>query len=404
MYQNIIEATEDFSSRHCVGVGGCGSVFKAELDGHVVAIKKLYSSEGEVMNLKSFKNEIEALTKLRHHNIVKLYGFCSHSRHSLLVNEFVEGGSLESILCNDEKAKEFEWNKRENVVKEVANALSYMHHNIAPPIVHRDTSSKNILLDFEQEVHIANFGTTKILKLDSSNWISFAGTFGYAAPELTFTMEFNEKCDVYSFRVLALEVIMGKHPGDLILSNFTTSTSFEPSTSASQIMSTVHDIFMKDMLDQRLSIPTGHEAEQVVAIAKLALACIHPTPQLRPSIEQTSGSMSSWQWTRHCVFTGVAKWTRQCVFACAAKFWCVKGCTCASTAKPELESTKLQARRSKKNRKPSFEDQPQPSEFQFMPTPGFDYANDHVHDSGPAVYNPEAIDVVEVQPHSMSEG
>ncbi|KAL2479176.1 putative LRR receptor-like serine/threonine-protein kinase [Forsythia ovata] len=300
VYQNIIEATEDFSSRHCVGVGGCGSVFKAELDGHVVAIKKLHSSEGEVMNLKSFKNEIEALTKIRHRNIVKLYGFCSHSRHSLLVYEFLEGGSLASILCNDEKAKEFEWNKRVNVVKGVANALSYMHHNISPPIVHRDISSKNILLDFEHEAHIADFGTAKILKPDSSNWISFAGTFGYAAPELAFTMEFNEKCDVYSFGVLALEVIMGKHPGDFILSIFTTSTSFEPSTStsqimstvpstsASQIMSTVHDIFTKDMLDQRLSIPTGHVAEQVIAIAKLALACIRPTPQLRPSIEQVS--------------------------------------------------------------------------------------------------------------------
>ncbi|KAL2505671.1 Uncharacterized protein Adt_21292 [Abeliophyllum distichum] len=65
---------------------------------------------------------------------------------------------------------------------------------------------------------------------------------------------------------------------------------------------------------------------------------------------------------------------------------------------------KLQARRSKKNRKPTSEDQPQPSEFQFMPTPGFGHDNDPVHNSGPAVYNPEAIDVVEVQPHSMSEG
>ncbi|CAA2978522.1 MDIS1-interacting receptor like kinase 2-like [Olea europaea subsp. europaea] len=291
-YEKIIEATEDFNTRHCIGVGGCGSVFKAELDGLVVAVKKLHASDDEVMNQKGFHNEIEALTKIRHRNIVKLYGFCSHSRHSLLVYEFLEGGSLASVLSNDEKAMEFKWSKRVNVVKGVANALSYMHHNISPPIVHRDISSKNILLDFGNEAPISDFGTAKVLKQDSSNWISFAGTFGYAAPELAFTMKFNEKCDIYSFGVLALEIIMGKHPGDSISSIFTPSTSFVPSTSESPIIATVHDILLKDILDQRISIPTGHLAEQVVSIAELALACIHPTPQLRPSTEQVSVQLS----------------------------------------------------------------------------------------------------------------
>ncbi|KAL2546206.1 Uncharacterized protein Fot_15439 [Forsythia ovata] len=63
---------------------------------------------------------------------------------------------------------------------------------------------------------------------------------------------------------------------------------------------------------------------------------------------------------------------------------------------------KLQARRSKKNTKPISEDQPQPSEFQFMPTRGFGHANDGVLNSGPAIYNVEGNDVVEVQPHSFS--
>ena len=49
------------------------------------------------------------------------------------------------------------------------NALSYMHHNCLPPIIHHDISSKNILLNLEYEAHISDFGTTKLLKLDSSN-------------------------------------------------------------------------------------------------------------------------------------------------------------------------------------------------------------------------------------------
>ena len=69
-----------------------------------------------------------------------------------------------------------------NVVKDVANALCYMHHECSPRIVHRDISSKNVLLDSEYVAHVSDFGTAKFLNPDSSNWTSFVGTFGYAAP------------------------------------------------------------------------------------------------------------------------------------------------------------------------------------------------------------------------------
>lgn len=57
-----------------------------------------------------------------------------------------------------------------------------MHHDISPPIIHRDISSNNILLDGEYEAHISDFGTAKLLKPDSSNWTALAGTYGYIAP------------------------------------------------------------------------------------------------------------------------------------------------------------------------------------------------------------------------------
>ncbi|KAG8389830.1 hypothetical protein BUALT_Bualt01G0019200 [Buddleja alternifolia] len=300
VYENIIEATDDFDSKHCIGTGGSGSVYKAELsDGRVLSVKKLHTSDDVLDNVqKSFANEIKTLTEIRHRNIVKLYGFCSHARHSFLVYEFLEGGSVSSILGNDEKAMEFEWMKRVNVVEGVAEALSYMHHDISPPIVHRDISSKNVLLDCElQEAHISDFGTARLLKTDSSHWTSFAGTFGYAAPELAFTMEVNEKCDVYSFGVLALEVIMGKHPGDFISSMLSSSSSpFLPSTSSSSSspsISIADQILLKDVLDQRLSLPTSDNvATQVMFIAKLALECIHQSPQFRPNIQQVSVQLS----------------------------------------------------------------------------------------------------------------
>ena len=63
----------------------------------------------------------------------------------------------------------------------MANALSYMHHDCSPPIIHHDISSKNVLLDREFEAHISDFGNARFLNPDLSNWTSLAGTFGYMA-------------------------------------------------------------------------------------------------------------------------------------------------------------------------------------------------------------------------------
>ncbi|KAL3504512.1 hypothetical protein ACH5RR_034353 [Cinchona calisaya] len=218
-------------------MGGFGSVFRVELpNGQIVAIKKLHATV-VVNSSKDFANEIQALTRLRHRNIVKFYGFCSHTHHTFLVYEFLKGRSLMHVLRNDEIAVKFEWIKRVNIVKDVANALFYMHHGCLPIIIHRDISSKNVLLDFDHQAHISDFGIATLLNRDSSNWTSFAGTYGYAAPELAYTMKVNEKCDFYSFGVLTLEVIMGKHPGDFISSmlitlpsSSSTSTNFDCKT------------------------------------------------------------------------------------------------------------------------------------------------------------------------------
>nr|XP_048324171.1 MDIS1-interacting receptor like kinase 2-like [Ziziphus jujuba var. spinosa] len=190
VYENIIEATEEFDSKYWIGKGGTGGVYKAELStGQVVAVKKFHTTTNDddhqkSQYLKAFTSDIHALTQIQHLNIVKPYGFCSHRRHSLLVYEFIEGGSLRNVLMNnDEEVKAFGWNKRVNVVKCVANALSYMHHDCSPPIIHRDISTQNILLNAEhEEARVSDFGTARLLKPHSSNWTSFAGTFGYAAP------------------------------------------------------------------------------------------------------------------------------------------------------------------------------------------------------------------------------
>ncbi|TYH50900.1 hypothetical protein ES332_D10G236000v1 [Gossypium tomentosum] len=287
LHDSIIEATEDFSSDYCIGLGGYGSVYKAALPtGQVVAVKKLHQSEDNILNnnLKFFESEISALLEIRHRNIVQMYGFCSHPKHSFLVYELVERGSLRMVLSNNERAKKLDWKHRLNVVKGLANALSYMHRGHSQPIVHRDISSNNVLLDLDYKARVSDFGTARILKPDSSNWTSLAGTYGYIAPELAYTMRVDEKSDVYSFGVITMEVCLGRHPGDLI-------SYFSSLESTSSSLSNDQQVLLKDIIDQRLSLPVGQSAEDLVCTMKIALACLNGNPQLRPTMQQVSQAL-----------------------------------------------------------------------------------------------------------------
>ncbi|KAK1381314.1 Protein kinase domain-containing protein [Heracleum sosnowskyi] len=227
-YEDIIRSTNNFDIRYCIGTGGYGSVYEARLqNGKTVALKKLHRLEAEDPNFdKCFKNEAHILSNIRHKNIVKLYGFCLHNRCMFLIYEYMEKGSLFCALRDDAHAVELDWSKRVNIVKGIAHALSYLHHDCSPPIVHRDISSNNILLNSHLEGFVADFGASRLLDPDLSNQTMVAGTYGYIAPELAYTMVVTEKCDVYSFGVVALEIMMGSHPGDL-LSSFTAPQSIQ---------------------------------------------------------------------------------------------------------------------------------------------------------------------------------
>ncbi|XP_058186919.1 MDIS1-interacting receptor like kinase 2-like [Rhododendron vialii] len=280
-YEDIIKATNDFDLRYCIGTGGYGSVYRAQLpSGKVVALKKLHRLEAEDPAFDhSFRNEVQMLTNVRHKNIVKLYGFCLHKRCMFLVYECMEKGSLFCALRFDVEACEIGWIQRVNIVEGMAHALSYLHHDCTPPIVHRDISSNNILLNSQQEAFIADFGTARLLSPDSSNQTVIAGTYGYIAPELAYTMVVTEKCDVYSFGVVALETIMGRHPGEL-LSSLTSPPS--------------ENVMIIDVLDSRLLPPTNPiVAGDIVLVATMAFACLDPKPKLRPSMLSLSQELLS---------------------------------------------------------------------------------------------------------------
>ncbi|KAL2337495.1 hypothetical protein Fmac_011941 [Flemingia macrophylla] len=253
-FEDIIEATEDFHIKYCIGTGAYGSVYKSHLPtGNIVALKKLHQIEAQNPSFdKSFRNEIKMLTEIRHKNIIKLYGFCLHNRCMFLVYQYMEGGSLFYALNNDEEATELNWYKRVNIIKGMTQALSYMHHDCIPPIVHRDVTSSNVLLNSQLEAFLSDFGTARLLDTNASNHTMVVGTYGYIAPELAYTFNVTEKCDVYSFGVVALETLMGKHPGEII---------------SALSKSTTQNMLLKGLLDSRLPLPHSQkEAKDIMLV------------------------------------------------------------------------------------------------------------------------------------------
>ncbi|XP_059278122.1 MDIS1-interacting receptor like kinase 2-like [Lycium ferocissimum] len=279
LYKDILNTTEEFDATFCIGQGGHGSIYKVNLPSlGNIAVKRLHSSF-ENTHPKSFMNEVRALIGIKHRNIVNLYGYCSNAQNSLLVYEYVDRGSLSSILSNEVESKKLDWIKRVNIIKGVACALSYMHEDCSPPIVHRDISSSNILLDSEYEARVSDFGIAKLLKPDSSNCTALAGTYGYVAPELAYTMKVTKLCDVYSFGVLALEIIKGKHLGEYITLLANSSTR--------------DHVQLSDLLDERLPHPENEVKDVLVFIIKLASSCLLETPKSRPTMYFISHKLSS---------------------------------------------------------------------------------------------------------------
>lgn len=110
-------------------------------------MKKLHPGDEDTNDEGRFHREIETLTKIRQRSIAKLYGFCCHPRYRFLVCQFIERGNLASILSNEELAIEFHWQRRTTLIRDVVQAVAYLHHDCQPPIIHRDITSRNILLD-----------------------------------------------------------------------------------------------------------------------------------------------------------------------------------------------------------------------------------------------------------------
>ncbi|KAK9063029.1 hypothetical protein SSX86_016899 [Deinandra increscens subsp. villosa] len=212
-------ATEKFSQRYLIGLGGYGMVYLAELkflDGiRTVAIKRILK-RGDGQGEQGFIAEIEMLSRCKHRNIVSLLGFCDEDDEMILICEYVSKGSLDNYLGNVDNMTNFTWAQRIKICLDIANGLQYLHTSIHDKntIIHRDIKSANILLDDKWVAKIADFGLSKLHHANElvSTLVTnnIAGTPLYLDPVYENEGKLKKKSDIYSFGVVLFEILCGR--------------------------------------------------------------------------------------------------------------------------------------------------------------------------------------------------
>ncbi|KAL3751344.1 hypothetical protein ACJRO7_012205 [Eucalyptus globulus] len=275
----LVKATINFSASNELGDGGFGTVYYGKLqNGQEVAVKRL--NKHKHLRVKQFMNEVKILTRLRHKNLVLLYGCTSHHSHELLlVYEYVSNGTVaDHIHGRKAKLTMLPWHARMRIAIETATALAYLH---ASDIIHCDVKTNNILLDKNFSVKVADFGLSRLIPNDVSH-ISTApqGTPGYVDPEYHQSYQLTEKSDVYSFGVVLIELISSKTAVDV-------SRARHEINLANWAVNKIQKCAFGELLDQTLGFDLDDEIYRMTtSVAELAFRCLQQDREMRPSMDE----------------------------------------------------------------------------------------------------------------------
>lgn len=218
-FDGVMRATGNFNASNCIGSGGFGATYKAEISpGVLVAIKRL--SVGRFQGVQQFHAEIKTLGRMRHPNLVTLIGFHVSETEMFLVYNYLPGGNLENFI-QDRSNRSVDWRMLHKIALDIARALAYLHDQCVPRVLHRDVKPSNILLDNDYNAYLSDFGLARLLGTSETHATTgVAGTFGYVAPEYAMTCRVSDKADVYSYGVVLLELISDKKALDPSFSSY----------------------------------------------------------------------------------------------------------------------------------------------------------------------------------------
>jgi serine/threonine protein kinase len=203
-----------------IATGGMAEVFLAKRIGmkgfeKLLAIKRIHPqfSENEEF-IAMFIDEAKLAAKLNHRNIIQIYDFGSQQGSYYIAMEYIFGKDLRSIL---KKSKE----RGENlppaqcayIITEAAKGLEYAHtlkDHFGKPlqIIHRDISPQNILISYEGEVMLADFGIAKAASKSTETRAGvLKGKILYMSPEQAWGKTIDRRSDLYSLGVVLYEMV-----------------------------------------------------------------------------------------------------------------------------------------------------------------------------------------------------
>jgi len=201
-----------------LGEGGMGVVYLAvqEPPRRFVALKILRPERvGSFEAEKRFWREIEAVSKLRHPNIVTVYGSGEEKNVRYFAMELVPGRDLDEILAESStRGKRIATSKALAWTRDTARALAYAHQ---AGIIHRDVKPSNIRIDTDDRIKLMDFGVARNMKLSKMTLTGeFRGTPHYAAPEQVDAQAhaIDARTDVHALGVTLYEIVTGRVPFD----------------------------------------------------------------------------------------------------------------------------------------------------------------------------------------------
>ncbi|PWU21599.1 MAG: hypothetical protein C5B49_02350, partial [Bdellovibrio sp.] len=204
-----------------IASGGMAEVYLAKSIGanginKFVAIKRIlpqYSDNQEFIEM--FKEEAKIAVNLNHGNVVSIFDFGVEKSQFFLVMEFVEGQNLRQILNHMKKeAREFSIDQVTYIVKEVAAGLDHAHRCLDGAtgrplnITHRDMSPQNIMISFEGEIKVVDFGIAKAEnQVEHTRAGTIKGKFGYMSPEQAEGQAVDLRTDIFSLGIVLWELL-----------------------------------------------------------------------------------------------------------------------------------------------------------------------------------------------------
>ena len=204
-----------------IAVGGMAEVYLAKSSGanglsKFVAVKRIlpqFSNNDEFIEM--FKEEAKVAINLNNSNVVSIYDFGVERLQFYIVMEYVEGRNLRQILNELKKAnKGISIEQAVFIVKEAAAGLDHAHRctdsKTGKPlnITHRDMSPQNIMISFEGEAKVIDFGIAKAEKeSEATKAGTLKGKFAYMSPEQAEGMPIDPRTDVFALGIILWELL-----------------------------------------------------------------------------------------------------------------------------------------------------------------------------------------------------